>query len=167
MRLWSLPLGLCLLFALVGSASATSWASVRDPAGRYVIELPTTSFEAVATGETGHLTWNEVGGGAIIDVYSGRNLKHLAANDFIHELSRAPRIADVTYAARGRTWFAISGHYLREKADDVPLIYYAKFVFSSDLSRFAAFEISYPVAEKVRLDDIVTHLEKTLRLLGT
>jgi hypothetical protein len=79
-------------------------------------------------------------------------------------LSRAPRIADITYKAVGPTWFAISGHYSREANDPGTLIYYAKFVFSADLSRFAAFEISYSVAEKSRMDPIVTHLEKTLNL---
>lgn len=165
MRVWLLPLSLCLLAALVETALATSWSNFRDPAGRYVIELPGAPFEAASTEETEHLTWSEVGGDAIIDVYSGHNLKRLSPREFIDELSHAPRIADVTYAARGRTWFAISGHYIRENADVGPLIYYAKFVFSSDLSSFAAFEISYSVAEKPRIDTIVTHLEKTLRLL--
>jgi len=153
------------MVVLVGTAGATSWSSFRDPTGRYAIELPTDTFEYVATGEAGHLTLSEKGGDAIIDVYSGRNIKHLTPGKFIDELAGAPRIADVTYTARGRTWFVISGHYVRENADVGPLIYYAKFVFSADLSKFAAFEISYSVAEKRRIDSIVTHLEKTLRLM--
>jgi len=153
----------CVFVVLTGRSGAAEWSVTHDPGGRYSIELPTSSFQQDASGHAGHLTLEEVGGDAIIDVYGGQNAKQLAPAEFIASLSRAPRIADITYSARGKSWFVISGHYVREGSDAAGLIYYAKFVFSADLKRFAAFEMSYSPAEKRRMDPIVTHLEKTLR----
>ena len=130
-----------------------------------MIDIPTPSFREEASDKVSHKTFSEVDGEAIIDVYSGHNLKRLQPTAFIEELSHAPRIEDITYTAQGRSWFAISGHYVREGADQGGLIYYAKFVFSADLTRFAAFEISYPPVEKRAMDPVVTHLEKSLRLI--
>lgn len=156
-----------LALCLAANAEAAGWAVFHDPDDRYAIELPTETFQpSTNSPEAGHFTFSEVGGGAIVDVYSGRNIQGLKPRDFIRTLSRSPRIADISYSAVGRSWFAISGHYVREQGDRSDLIYYAKFVFSSDLSRFAAFEISYPVSEKRHLDAVVTRLEKTLRLIS-
>jgi len=162
MKLVSLTLSLSL--ALLSPVDAAAWSSLRDPAGQYTIDLPTSSFRQEASDQAGHLTFSEIGGDAILDIYGGRNLKRLEPAAFIAELSHAPRIKDITYTARGRTWFASSGHYIREGGDADSLIYYAKFVFSDDLARFTAFEISYPPGEKRRMDPLVTHLEKSLRL---
>jgi hypothetical protein len=157
-----------LLLGLVGQAEAASWSTFHDPEGRFSIELPTEAFQSSpGSAEAGHFTFSEVGGGAIVDIYSGRNVQGLKPRDFIRTLSSSPRIADVSYSAAGTTWFAISGHYVREATDEADLIYYAKFVFTSDLSKFAAFEISYPVREKLRMDPIVTRLERALALTRT
>jgi hypothetical protein len=164
-KLASLGIGLALVLVSVGAVGAASWSRLQDPAGQYTIDVPTLSFREDASDKLSHRTFSEVGGGAIIDVYSGRNLKRLPPAEFIQELSHAPRIEDITYTARGTSWFAISGHYTRDSTDESGLIYYAKFVFSSDLTRFAAFEISYPSGEKRMMDPIVTHLERSLRLV--
>ena len=165
-RLRTLPLCLALLLTCINAAQAASWTHYRDPGSRYTVDLPTESFSPKnSPAQPGHVTLSEQDGDAIIDVYSGGNAKDLSPDGFIRQLSQAPRIGDITYKAVGSTWFAISGHYTREGNDPGTLIYYAKFVFSPDLSRFAAFEISYSVAEKPRMDTVVTRLEKTLRLL--
>lgn len=52
----------------------------------------------------------------------------------------------------------LSGHYTGDG-----LIYYAKYVFSPDLSQVGGFEISYAASEKVRMDPIVEHLEASFR----
>ena len=155
---------LCLVLVLASPVSAETPSSSERPGYQYVILMPDSGFREEATTQLGHRTLSEIDGGAIIDVYGGANLKRLPPAGFIAELSRAPRIQDITYSAQGQTWFAISGHYVREGSEERGLIYYAKFVFSSDLTRFAAFEISYPVAEKRRMDAGVTQLEKSLRL---
>ena len=165
MRPRFLPISMAFVLGLAGQAAAASWSPFQDPSGRYSIDLPASDFQqGLEPSQPGHLTFTELDGEAIIDVYSGRNLKRLRPAEFIRQLSRAPRIADISYSALGRTWFAISGHYVRDGSAPAGLIYYAKFVFSADLTQFAAFEISYPVAEKRRMDAIVTHLEKSLRL---
>jgi hypothetical protein len=161
-----LPLLLTVLFlTIMGPAQASDWSAYRDPTSTYVVDIPTASFKLGASALEGHLTLYQIGGDAIIDIYSGRNVSRLSPEQFIDRLSQAPRIADVSYRAFGRTWFVISGHYARDATDTKTLIYYGKFVFSSDLSRFAAFEISYSVAEKLRMDEIVARLEKSLHLL--
>jgi hypothetical protein len=134
MRFPSLTSGLVLVLTCLGAAQAASWANYRDPASRYTIDLPADSFTPTNTpAQLDHVTLAERAGDAIIDVYSGANAKHLSPAGFIHQLSQAPRIADITYKAVGPTWFAISGHYSREANDTGTLIYYAKFVFSADL----------------------------------
>jgi hypothetical protein len=163
-RLGFLGIGLALVLSPIGEVSAASWSRLIDPGGQFVIDVPTPSFRQEVSDKASHKTFIEVDGAAIIDVYAGRNLKRMVPTAFIQELSHAPRIEDITYAAQGRSWFAISGHYVREGAGQGALIYYAKFVFTADLTRFAAFEISYPVTEKRAMDPVVTHLEKSLRL---
>jgi len=79
------------------------------------------------------------------------------------EVSRADRIREVTYRAQGRGWFVLSGYYQRDGEERQDLIFYAKFMFSSDRSVFSGFEISYPAANKRRLDRVVTRLEKSFR----
>lgn len=156
-----LPLMLTVLAS--SAAQGASWISYI--ASQYRVDLPTDTFrKATTSGGVGHLTLEEVAGNAIIDVYTGNNIKRLSPAAFIEQLSHAPRIADISYQAQGHSWFAISGHYKRDTADPGTLIYYAKFVFSADLARFVAFEISYSVAEKSRMDATVTRLEKTLSL---
>lgn len=160
-----ITLAFCLLLGALCPAQAATWSILDDPEGRFSIELPAESFmPSSSSSEPGHFTFAETGGGAVLDLYSGRNVQGLAPGDFIRALSKSPRIADVTYSATAPTWCAISGHYVREGTEEGDLIYYAKFVFTADLSAFAAFEISYPVGEKLRMDPVVIHLEKTLRL---
>ena len=163
-RLASVWIGLALVLTLMGQANAGSWSRLVDPGGQFVVDIPTPSFREEASGRTSHKTFSETDGEAIIDIYSGHNLKRLQPTAFIQELSHAPRIEDITYTAKGRSWFAISGHYVREGANQSGLIYYAKFEISADHTRIAAFEISYPTAEKQAMDPVVTHLEKSLRL---
>jgi hypothetical protein len=166
MPLRSMTIGLCLMVALTAHATAGEWSRFEAPSSEYILDLPTGSF--VRTSQTdgrGHLTLSESAGDAMIDVYSGNNVKGLRPSEFIEELSKSPRIADVSYRALGRTWFVISGHYVSESSDEGTLIYYAKFLFSADLRRFAAFEISYSVREKRRLDPVVERMEGTFRLV--
>jgi len=163
-RLASLWISLALFLLLMGQANAGSWSRLVDPDGQFAVDIPIPSFREEAPDRASHKTFSEVDGEAVIDVYGGHNLKRLQPTAFIRVLSHAPRIKDITYTANGDSWFAISGHYVREGANQSGLIYYAKFVFSADLTRFAAFEISYPAAERRAMDPVVTHLEMSLRL---
>ena len=94
-----------------------------------------------------------------IDVYGAVNSKQLSPRDFEEALSAAERIREITYARRGASWFVISGYYLREDDRSDDLIFYAKFMFSPDRSRLAAFEASYPVADKARWAPIIEAME--------
>jgi len=166
MHLRSMILGLWLTVAPTAYAVAGDWSRFEAPGSQFVLDLPTGTFVATNGAKGGaRLTLSETAGGAVIDVYGGTNVKRLEPREFIAELSRSPRIADTSYTASGKGWFVISGHYVREASDKQTLIYYAKFVFSRDLRRFAAFEISYPVMEKLRMDPVVKRMEETLQLV--
>lgn len=142
--------------------SAETWRTYVDPELRFAIALPTASFRVTETGSA-HLTLAEAGGDAVIDIYTGANLKHLSPDAFADELSNAGEIKDITYRAGGRSWFVVSGHY-RASGAEAQTIYYAKYLFSRDLQRVAGFEISYPVAEKSRMDPVVERLEESFRM---
>jgi hypothetical protein len=142
---------------LVAPARAEDWREYTDEHLQYRLELPLTSFHITHT-DAGHLSLSEVGGDGVIDVYTGQNLKHLSAKAFADKVSAAGEIKDITYRAGGRNWFVLSGHYT---GDD--LIYYAKYIFSSDLGAVSGFEISYAVAEKSKMDPIVVRLEASFR----
>jgi hypothetical protein len=142
---------------LVAPARAENWRTYTDEHRQYRLELPLTSFHVTRT-EPQHLSFSEVGGDGVIDVYAGQNLKHLSPNAFADKVSAAGEIKDITYRAGGRNWFVLSGHYTGDG-----LIYYAKYIFSPDLSAVAGFEISYAVAEKSRMDPIVDRLEASFR----
>lgn len=47
-----------------------------------------------------------------------------------------------------------------ERGDE--LIFYAKFMFSTNLSHLAAFEASYPATDRKRFDAIVERMEDSL-----
>jgi len=164
---FTLAAQLSVVFSLVAAPvlAADGWHRFADPAHGYALDLPTGSFgEPERDVDTGLVHLSELEGAGLIEVYSGVNPKGLPVSDFADELSRAERIADVTYRADGKTWFVLSGHYRREADERQDLIYYAKFVFTPGHARFAAFEISYPVTEKLRMDPVVAHLERSLRI---
>src|SRR3982750_2420260 len=122
---------LFVVFSLVAvpAFAAGGWQRVADPAHGYALDLPTGSFgEPERDPDTGLVHLSDLEGAALIEVYSGVNPKGLPVSDFADELSRAERIADVTYRAGGSNWFVLSGHYRREADERQDLIYYAKFV---------------------------------------
>jgi hypothetical protein len=140
--------------------AAEVWRSFGDPTLGYHIEVP-AQFSPTTDPETDHLLLRS--GSATIEVYGGVNARGLSARQFASQLRKAGGIADITYQAGGRTWLVLSGHYEPMSGDPEPMIYYAKFSFSSDLSRLAGFEMSYPVSEKSRMDAVVAHIQKTFR----
>ncbi|HEV7276808.1 MAG TPA: hypothetical protein VGN80_11005 [Devosiaceae bacterium] len=157
-----------LLFALTANlpaiAQAPGWQYYEDPELGFTIDLPLAQFELIeddAGPEVMRLY--ERGGDAMIEVYGGENVEGLSAAGFADMLSRADRIAEVTYRTGGRSWFVLSGYYERLGFEAQELIFYAKFMFSPGLERFAAFEISYPADEKQRFDALVERLEASFR----
>jgi hypothetical protein len=164
---FTLAAQLVVAFSLVAAPAlaAEGWQRFADPAHGYAIDLPVGSFsEPERDADTGLFHLSELAGDGLIEIYSGVNPKGLPVSDFADELSQAERIADVTYRAEGKTWFVLSGHYRREADERQDLIYYAKFVFTPDHTRFAAFEISYPLTEKLPMDPVVAHLQRSLRI---
>lgn len=154
-----------LAASLPADAQAPGWRSYEDPALGYRIELPLAEFEAIGDDADGPdvLRLYERGGDAMIEVYGGQNPEGLSAAEFADMLAGADRIAEVTYRTGGRSWFVLSGYYQRLGFEEQELIFYAKFMFSPDLDRFAAFEISYPAADKQRFDAVVERLEASFR----
>lgn len=164
LRNYLASLVLVLATSLPVGAHAPGWEPYEDPELGFRIDLPVAQFEPVAEDEGPEvLRLYERAGDAIIEVYGGENVEGLSAAEFADMLAGADRIAEVTYRTGGRTWFVLSGYYERLGFEEQELIFYAKFMFSSDLERFAAFEISYPAAEKERFDAVVERLEASFR----
>lgn len=151
-----------LLSASLAVGQDIEWRRyVNDDFG-YRIDLPLGLFEITESKDAG-LSLTEVDGLGQIEIYGAYNELGLSTADFADELSQADRIDEVTYRTGGRSWFVLSGYYAREGQEVEDLIFYAKFMFSADRSRVAAFEISYPLADKRRFDRIVARLERSLR----
>lgn len=159
-----LPLILVILAAvcLPASAQESGWAPYRHPDLGFTIDLPLGQFEFDET-DAAVTRLRHVEADALLEVYGGHNSDRLGLQEFIDFLSRADRIADITYQAAGRTWFVISGYYRREQPGEPFPIFYAKFMFTPDLERFSAFEISYPESERQQLAPVVEALEASLR----
>lgn len=141
------------------------WEHYVDPELGFEIDLPLGWFEPVIDPERPSVLQlvERNGGAALLEVYGGENVETLSAAEFADFLSEADRIAEVTYRTGGRTWFVLSGYYRREGFEAQRLIFYAKFMFSADLSHFAAFEISYPREDKWRFDPVVERIEDSFR----
>lgn len=159
----SFVIGLFVLLAFAAPVLAQrGWERYADPDFGYSIDLPTGQFEWVeAASPVVRLRQAETD--ALLEVYGGYNRDRLSLSEFVDFLAEADRIAEITYRTGGRTWLVISGYYRREDSSDPSLIFYAKFMFSRDLDRFSAFEISYPQSHKERMDPVVEALESSLR----
>jgi hypothetical protein len=156
-------MGLVGLLALVAPVLAQGgWERYVDPDLGYRIDLPTGQFKRIeADPPLVRLHRDETD--ALLEVYGGYNRDRLSLSESVDFLSQADRIAEITYRTGGRSWFVISGYYRREEPSDPSLIFYAKVMFSRDLERFSAFEISYPQRYKRQMDPVVEALESSLR----
>ena len=141
-------------------AHDAGWRSYGE--GGYSIDLPLGLFERTESSE-GRLMLRQINGPGQIGVYAGRNPKGASLEEFEETLTDTDRVREVTYHAAGNSWFVLSGYYGRTDTQPQDLIFYLKFMFNADHSRFAGFEISYPRSAKHRFDPIVRHMEKSLR----
>jgi len=162
----SLVICLLVLLALAAPVLAQGgWERYVDPEFGYSIDLPTGQFEWVEA-ELPITRMRQEETDTLLEVYGGYNRDGLSLSEFVDFLAQADRIAEITYRTGGRTWFVISGYYRREEPGDPSLIFYAKFIFTRDLDRFSAFEISYPRRHKSEVDPVVEALEASLRPPG-
>ena len=151
-----------LLFALVQPAGAFEWRRFSDRELGFSLALPIDLFvQRSVEGSSMHLS--DATGDVVLDVYSAENTERLRPSALADELTSSDRIDEVTYRRVGRRWFVLSGYYAREGYEAQDLIFYTKFMFSSDRSQFAAFEISYPVELKRELEPVVEKIEDTFR----
>ncbi|MDF2982581.1 MAG: hypothetical protein K0Q69_2353 [Devosia sp.] len=151
-----------LLFSLIaGTAQGREgWTVYQDAACGYALEHPVAGFDVTVTDKG--LTLIEQGASGQIDIYCATNAERRSPASFERVLAGAERIREITYSRNGRSWLAVSGYYQadQERGDD--LIFYAKFMFSADFSRLAAFEASYPASERQHFDAIVERMEDSL-----
>jgi hypothetical protein len=155
--------GLLVLLAFVVPVLAEGrWKRYVDAEFGFRIDLPVGEFERIEAGQPA-VRLHDDETDALIEVYGGHNRERFSLSEFVGFLSRADRIAEITYQTGGRSWFVISGYYRRSEPSDPSLIFYAKFMFSRDLERFSAFEVSYPQRYKRQMDPVVEALESSLR----
>ena len=157
-----LPLFLAAVLA-VAAAPAGASQLYWNPTYGYEIELPGGPFAVEEAPNGKGVTLIDSAGRGQIDVYGAQNAENLSPREFEAVLGRAERIRDITYARRGSSWFVISGYYHREGDESDDLIFYAKFMFSPDRTRLAAFEASYPEADRARWDPIIERMEDSFR----
>jgi hypothetical protein len=136
------------------------WSVYKNDLYQYGVAHPTAGFTASETGKG--LTLAEDGGRGQIDIYGATNPEGLGPAQFKDALAKAERIREITYTRNGRSWLAVSGYYRGDGERGGDLIFYAKFMFSPDRSRLAAFEASYPVSDRQRFDAIVERMEDSL-----
>lgn len=146
---------------LCGVAHAQEpWAVYDNSAYGCVVEHPAEGFEGTITQKG--LTLVENTGSGQIDIYGATNAERLSPADFKTVLADADRIREITYSRNGRSWLVVSGYYQGDDERGGDLIFYAKFMFSADLTRLCAFEASYPVPNRKHFDAIVERMEDTL-----
>ena len=162
MRRLLLTLATFVTICLPAAAQDGGWSHYRHPEFGFTINLPLEQFGPVEA-DASIVRLRHVEADALLEVYGGHNSDGLSLQEFVDFLSQADRIAEITYHAAGRTWFVISGYYRREDTSEPFPIFYAKFMFTPDLERFSAFEISYPDRHRDRLDPVVEALEASLR----
>ena len=143
--------------------SAGAWETYRNPSYGYAIALPGAPFAVEERPDKQGVTLIDIAGRGQIDVYGAENAEDLSPREFEAVLGEAERIREITYARRGKSWFVLSGYYHREGDDSDDLIFYAKFMFSPDRSRFAGFEASYPEGDRARWDPIIEAMEDSFR----
>jgi len=142
---------------LVTPVSGQEWRSYQDPTLGFSIALPPGFRSALRENDPAEVRL--VDGEAELTVFGGSNAEGWSAEAFADFVGQADRIEEVTYRRVGGSWFVLSGFYRREGSERDDLIFYTKFMLSSDRSRFAGFEISYPAADKRAMDDVVERLE--------
>lgn len=144
------------------AAQGGGWRPYNQPDLGYSIDLPDGFFESVEENDLG-LVMDDEDYEVRLEVYGSPNLQGLSTSELMAAVEQADRIRDVTYRKRGNSWFVLSGYYQRDGHEADDLIFYAKFMFNADRTAFSAFEISYPVAYKRDLDQMVSDLEDSLR----
>lgn len=142
---------------------AAAWEPYENPIYGYEISLPGAPFAVEERADGEGVTLIDNAGRGQIDVYGAQNAERLSPRAFEAVLREAERIREVTYAARGASWFVVSGYYHREGDDSDDLIFYAKFMFSPDRTRLAGFEASFPAADKPRWAPIIEAMEDSFR----
>lgn len=142
---------------------ALAWETYEHPGYGYEIALPGSPFAVEERADGQGVTLLDVAGRGQIDVYGAQNAENLSPREFEAVLREAERIREVTYAARGNSWFVVSGFYHRAGDDSDDLIFYAKFMFSPDRTRLAGFEASFPAADKPRWAPIIEAMEDSFR----
>lgn len=160
MRAHFVLLSVLLLVTSDLARAQDEWRTYENETYGYAIEQPVAGFTRVETDKG--VTLSSVDGRGQIDIYGAVNEQSLDPLAFKAALAGADRIREITYSRDGKSWLAVSGYYRRDgdSADD--LIFYAKFMFSPDRTVLAAFEASYPVADKRRYDSIIERMEDSL-----
>ncbi len=131
------------------------WVEYTHPQSGFSVELPLGLFEITA--ETPERLTLTGAAGARLEIYAAANSQRRSPRDFVAAIEDTVRFGEITYRAGGNSWFVLSGYAPGEAGGD--LVVYTKFMFSPDLTRVAAFEISYPVADRRFFDDAVERIE--------
>jgi hypothetical protein len=151
-----------VLMLSTGLAQAQRWDRYLDAESGHSFELPRDRFSEVENRD-GQTIFEDPSGEARIASFHGELPPGTALPDIENMVATAEWIRNVTYRAGGKSWFVLSGHYVRDAGDRDPVIFYFKAMMNAERTRYSAIEVSYPTSRKVEFDPIVTRLEKSLR----
>lgn len=132
--------------------SETMWETYVDRTLGFSAQLPLGTFQIVEVAGSPGLALEEVGGGATISLYGGP-AAGLTRDTLEASLSNGSTATRTTYRAGGDSWFVLSGY------EGEATIFYTKVMFSADHETFSAFEITFPTADKPRLEALVEQFE--------
>jgi hypothetical protein len=156
---WTLAgITVLLTAGYVHAASSDGWTALRNERYGFRLEYPANLFHPHRT--------SEAGDGVVLVSSDGhaRLLVGAFANDAGYSpasyqayLARQSYASfPVSYAPRGQTWFALSGE--RDGK-----IFYEKVMFSCGNGVITSFAMTYPAAQRRRLDAVVERIENSFQ----
>ena len=163
------PAAAALAFLIISigpslAQQAPDWKHYQDANYQFGVDIPYGLFMPSSdAGPKSGLSFSEVDGGGEIHVYGGNNTMGADPAKLANILSAADQVRTVTYKAGGGNWLVLSGYYKGDAGKPGgDLIFYTKLMFNPSRTALSAFEISYPKAEKSRMDPIVSRIETSL-----
>jgi hypothetical protein len=141
-----------------GRSADTDWVPYRNDRFGFTLEYPAALLRPNRSSQAGDgLAFVSADGSAQLLVGALANEDGYSPAEYQGFIARRSyRGFPVTYAPRGRTWFALSGEHDGK-------VFYEKVMFSCGGSVINSFVMTYPAAAKRRWDGVVERIENSFR----
>ena len=158
MRVFSLIVALILTSTPAWASSSDGWTALRNKRFGFRLEYPARLFQPDRTSQAGDgmvLVSREGSARLLVGAFVN-NARHSPARYQAYLAQNSYPTFPVTYAPRGRSWFALSG-------EGHGKIFYDKVMFSCSGEVITSFAMKYPTALRHRFDPVVERLENSFR----